>query len=691
MKLFFSHIPVILETQTGPSQIIDEIDALSNTIQANLGKEIHIPKEILDSFQLKNNLNPDIWIKNTLNTKIRVKLIQIAKDFFKDLALPQQVKVADIIFTGSLANFNWSKYSDIDLHIVLDFSQFEAEPKFVEDYFYAQKAIWNQEHDISVFNFPVELYVQDTQHNLVATAIYSVLNDKWILKPKREAFKLDKKAIKDKAEHIIYQLRDIRQDYNDHQYQTVVDKVKKLKGKIKQMRSAGLERGGEFSLENLVFKVLRRTPFMDQLDSFKAKSYDKLMSVSETKIVDETTQTHQRLSTEEINQLLYTNEGFFNFNNAKILAKKLFGYTLVHEVGYGGNGAAYSTNKDTKLKFTYNENEFIFAKRSLGKKTSYMADYYKAEEIADGVYVIEMEYIDPLPDQTKSDLKHMFNSIIKNNGDYDKNLKAKVDNIKSKIGIWGNDLLNYDNYGIKNGELATYDPVSEEMIDEGEVLDNTKFKYKRQDEDEILITATYNNELIGNLNMAVMTNAYWYFKDSFTEEQYDEFFPDDKFIDIAWIQVSKQKFRGEGIAKELMKRALAKAKQQGFNRIYLNASPIGFDSLSIQDLVNFYKSFGFKEILHQGHNVQMLLSVEAPMEESVIDPKMQQHKIKKDLETKLGRRLLDSEWNNFLNIGIIPKPKSSIGLDPQRLSDILKRQADLEAKYAALRNKKMKP
>jgi len=61
----------------------------------------------------------------------------------------------------------------------------------------------------------------------------------------------------------------------------VVDKVKSLKDKIKKYRTAGLDKGGEFSIENLVFKVLRRTPFMDILDSYKAKAYDTLMSVTE--------------------------------------------------------------------------------------------------------------------------------------------------------------------------------------------------------------------------------------------------------------------------------------------------------------------------------------------------------------------------------------------------------------------------
>lgn len=516
MKLFLN-IPIntLMESATASPQIIDEIDALSDSIRANMTKDVHVPKEVLNSFKLKENLNTDIWINNTLNPKVRVKLIQIAQDFFKDLDIPQGIQIKDIIFTGSLANFNWSKYSDIDLHIVLDFKGFEAEPKFVEDYFYAQKSIWNQEHDISVFNFPVELYVQDINAKLVATAVYSVLNNKWVKMPKRESFQLDKTAIKDKADKIIYNLRDIRQDYQDHQYKAVVDKVKKLKDKIKQMRNAGLERGGEFSLENLVFKVLRRTPFMDVLDSFKSKSYDKLMSVSE--------------------------------------------------------------KTDT--------------------------------------------YVEPL--------------------------------------------------------------------DEGQVLDNSKFKYKRESEDELAITASYESEIIGKLSMVFMMSAYWYFENELSEEQYDEMFPDDRFVLIGWLEVPQKIYRGEGIAKQLMKRAIAKAKQQGYTRVYLNASPIGTNGFQLNDLVGFYKSFGFEEIIHQGGNVQMILKLDSQVDEAAMDPKMALHKKKKDLETKIGRRLPDSEWEAFLASGHIPKKKNPINIDPERHAEIQARQTALQAKYANLRGNRL--
>ena len=283
MKLFLNENQEIENyAATSIKQTIDEIDDIANSISDNISKEIKIPADVLNSFAIKSELNKDIWKNDKLNPKVKTKLIQIANDFFKELNLPSEVKMKDIIFTGSLANFNWSEYSDIDLHIVLDFSQIEGEDKFKEDFFYAQKALWNQSHDITVFGYPVELYAQDVKAKLVASAVYSVKNDKWILQPKREDFKVNKKVIKQKADRFIDNLKDIRKDYEENKLQSVVDKVKSLKDKIKNYRTSGLEKGGEYAIENLVFKTLRRTPFMDILDSYKAKAYDKLMSVKET-------------------------------------------------------------------------------------------------------------------------------------------------------------------------------------------------------------------------------------------------------------------------------------------------------------------------------------------------------------------------------------------------------------------------
>lgn len=284
MKLFlYNNNETIIESVNPitPKIQLDEIDGLYEELVKHLSSEVKIPKDVLGSFKIKNDLNQDIWVEDKLNPIVRKKLYKIAIDFFESFEFPDDIKIKDIIFTGSLANYNWSKYSDIDLHIVLDFKDFNGEEKFMEDFFYAYKNIWNREHDITVYDYPVELYVQNLNDKLIATAVYSIVNDEWIKKPKKEVFKLDIELIKNKAEKIIRELKNISKLYDRREYQAVIDNVDRVKKKIKNLRQAGLDKGGEFSTENIIFKVLRRTTFMDQLDSFKAKAYDNMMSIEE--------------------------------------------------------------------------------------------------------------------------------------------------------------------------------------------------------------------------------------------------------------------------------------------------------------------------------------------------------------------------------------------------------------------------
>jgi predicted nucleotidyltransferase len=326
MKLFLNR-NVIVENYTAPSmaQPIDEIDDIANSISDNIAKEVSIPNDVLNSFKIKDTLEPQIWQNEKLNATVKSKLMKIADDFYKGLKLPSEVKMKDVIFTGSLANFNWSKFSDVDLHIVLDFSQLEGGDQFKEDFFWAQKALWNQEHNITIFDYPVEIYAQDIKAKLVATAVYSVKFDKWILKPEHENFKINKKVIKNRAEMFIERLKDIRDDYKAKDYQNVVDKVAALKDKIKKYRTAGLDNGGEFSIENLVFKVLRRTPFMDILDSYKAKAYDTLMSVEEVLKESILTKEERRDLIIEANDRYATKRDYFTTLFKVTKARQLYG------------------------------------------------------------------------------------------------------------------------------------------------------------------------------------------------------------------------------------------------------------------------------------------------------------------------------------------------------------------------------
>ena len=139
------------------------------------------------SFRIKDELNPKIWTDFEINSEVREDLLKIAQDFYGSTDL--QADVDDIILTGSLSNYNWSeKYSDYDLHILIDFSQVNESVELVKKYADSVKKIWNDEHDITIKGYEVEVYIQDVSEPHTSTGVFSLLNNKWKVKPERVEF-----------------------------------------------------------------------------------------------------------------------------------------------------------------------------------------------------------------------------------------------------------------------------------------------------------------------------------------------------------------------------------------------------------------------------------------------------------------------------------------------------------------------
>jgi hypothetical protein len=242
-----------------------------------------IKSDVIKSFVLRNSLNSKLWEDNKLKPEIRKRLLIIAKNFFKDLELEPNVKLKDITLTGSISNYNWSKFSDIDLHLRLDFSQIDDDENFVKNYVLAKKTIWNNKHKITIYNIPVEVYVENLGDIHVASGLYSILKNKWIVVPKKKELQIDLDDIRSKAEGYLGSIPVLQKMMKDGNYDEVIELVEKIQEKLKRMRSSGLERGGEFSVENLAFKALRRSPFIGQIIDMKRDAYDKKMTVSENK------------------------------------------------------------------------------------------------------------------------------------------------------------------------------------------------------------------------------------------------------------------------------------------------------------------------------------------------------------------------------------------------------------------------
>lgn len=236
----------------------------------------------LSGFKMRDELHPKVWDEDKkLKPRVRRTLLKIANDYFEGLDMPE-VDIIDVTFTGSLANYNWSKYSDVDLHILVKFEDVDENEELVKEYFNSKKNLWNEKHDITIKGYDVELYMQDTHEPHVSSGIYSIMWDGWIVKPIKGDKTIDAKKVTEKVNNIIDAIEDIYFMYKSDDYDKTIRKIQNLKSKIKKMRQSGLDREGEYSFENISFKVLRRMGYLDKLSEIETISYDKSLTLDES-------------------------------------------------------------------------------------------------------------------------------------------------------------------------------------------------------------------------------------------------------------------------------------------------------------------------------------------------------------------------------------------------------------------------
>ena len=242
-------------------------------------------ESIYNSFKLQDTLNPNIWdgvgTENvTLKPEIRQGLLKIAKYFIDSFNI-DELEIEDVLFVGSLTNYNWSNYSDVDLHVIVDKSKLNSDPQVVDELFDAKKAVYNDMHDIKVKGYDVELYAQDVNETLDSKGKYSVLYSKWVETPSKEDFELDKTSVIKKVKEFNKTLSSLEKMEVSKDKLTKIDAFKE---KIRKYRKNGLMRGGELSNENLVFKYLRRSGFMEKLSDLRTNTTDSILSLENAEL-----------------------------------------------------------------------------------------------------------------------------------------------------------------------------------------------------------------------------------------------------------------------------------------------------------------------------------------------------------------------------------------------------------------------
>lgn len=226
---------------------------------------------IKDNIAYHHTLNQDVWNGNELRIDVRYKLLEIAKRFVEYLDVPS-FKLVDVILRGSLTNYNYTRYSDFDLHIVTDYTTLACD--ITEQFYMAKKKIWNDEHDIYIKGHEVELYVEDVDEENSSEGMYSILDNRWHKRPEYRKPEINDHAVNSKAKDLMAQINRAIKEGS-------IEDISRLQAKIKVMRQAGLDKTGEFSTENLAFKIIRNKGYIDRLYKNKNQKFDQELSLDE--------------------------------------------------------------------------------------------------------------------------------------------------------------------------------------------------------------------------------------------------------------------------------------------------------------------------------------------------------------------------------------------------------------------------
>jgi predicted nucleotidyltransferase len=237
------------------------------------------PQWVWLEYKNQNKLNPLIFgVDETVDPEVRELLLKVANYFWEGLEIPEPFE--DVLLTGSSVNYNYTPTSDIDLHIVVDFDKFDN-PELLKKYFDEAKLNWNRVHDLKLGKQNIEVYIQDNEDHPEYRGEYSLMNDKWLRRPSYVNIDIPDEEIEKKTKLFKQQIDKLEKTGKDNP-EKAIELTNKIKERLKNFRQAGLDKDGEYSLENLAFKDLRNTGYLEKLSNLKNSFIDKTLSLVES-------------------------------------------------------------------------------------------------------------------------------------------------------------------------------------------------------------------------------------------------------------------------------------------------------------------------------------------------------------------------------------------------------------------------
>ena len=218
-------------------------------------EEAYLGEDIEKHDELNQKIFDD---NNELKSEVKDKLVEIANKFISNLNDNEvDIDVDDIRIVGSNASYNYTKDSDIDLHLVADTSKYAQCEDLVQKLYDAYRSLWNNKYDPTIYGQEVEIYVEPKDHPAKSNGVYS-LTDGWLKEPEHEIIP-DNIDVSDEVEEF---------EDKASKCKTIED-IDDFLLQVYELRQKGLLEDGEYSKGNLTFKELRNHGILDELKQFK--------------------------------------------------------------------------------------------------------------------------------------------------------------------------------------------------------------------------------------------------------------------------------------------------------------------------------------------------------------------------------------------------------------------------------------
>ena len=110
--------------------------------------------KLTEAIEKHDTLNAKLFTKEELlKDRVRDKMLEIVDEFLADLKEQDvKIKVDDILLIGSNASYNYTKDSDIDLHILANSKAVKYEPEVCTAIYGAFRTIFNKQLDIKLLH-----------------------------------------------------------------------------------------------------------------------------------------------------------------------------------------------------------------------------------------------------------------------------------------------------------------------------------------------------------------------------------------------------------------------------------------------------------------------------------------------------------------------------------------------------------